>query len=75
MTIHLLIVCGFGMAMTEPSSCDQEVLAQKAENVYYLAVGSKCAHLLIYSNDSNAPTAMALPECKALCGIVYALPS
>lgn len=37
MTIHLLIVCGFGIAMTELSSCDQEVLAQKAENVYYLA--------------------------------------
>lgn len=55
MTTHLLIVCGFGIAMTEPSSCDQEVLAQKAENVYYLAVGSECAHLLIQSNNSNAP--------------------
>lgn len=43
MIIHWLIVCGFGIAMTELGSCDQDGLAQKAENVYYLALGKKFA--------------------------------
>lgn len=43
MIIHWLLVCGFGIVMTESSTCDQEGLPQKAENVYYLALGRKFA--------------------------------
>lgn len=49
MTIHLLMVCGLGVAMTEPRSCDRGGLA---ENIYYLALGSEFVRVL--SNDRNA---------------------